>query len=66
MEQEQEHRLCVIAFEASQQAHICRLAAAPQIFVRYLPLEKQWSVKALCSRAEASKAGAGQSSEDHA
>lgn len=33
MEQEQEHRLCVIGFEASQQAHICRLASAPQIFV---------------------------------
>lgn len=33
MEQAEDHRLFVIGFQASQQAHICRLAAAPQIFV---------------------------------
>lgn len=49
-------------FQVSQQTRICRLAAAPLIFVGAF-LEKS---SGLCSRAEASRAEAGQSSEDHA
>lgn len=48
MEQEQEHRLFVIGFHASQQAQICRLAGAPQIFIGAF-LQKSSGLCQLCS-----------------
>lgn len=55
------HRFPSFSARSYLQAGCC----SPNI-CRCLPLEKQWTVPALCSRAEASRAEAGQSSEYHA
>lgn len=53
--------LCIIGFQPSQQAHVLRLAVAPPSICRCFPLEKQWTLPALCS----TRAEAGQTSKHH-